>query len=268
MTAAERLQRRNDHGWRMGLANLLEEENGKWWRTRHWLTRGLIWTFFLCVVLAGALFTGQGAGATGAVKLDRGLTLIALLGGIFPPILLTIIAQDALIGEKQSGTAAWVLSKPVSRVAVIVSKLTANALGALVMLVLFPGVVSYALLAAASGQFLAPHLYLAGLGALFVNLLFYLSLTILLGTVYDSRGPVIGIPLAVVLGFQFVLGIAPWMMTVMPWGLISPAEQGPSLVVALIEGQAPPSWLPLVCTVVWITLFVALAIRQYGRQEF
>ena len=268
MAAGESLLRRGDHGWRMGLGNLLAQENGKWWKTRQRVVRALIWALMLCGILAAALFGAQGTGGTDAERVEKALTLFALIGGIFPPIMLTILAQDALIGEKQSGTAAWVLSKPVSRVAVIVSKLTANALGGLVTMVLIPGAVSYVLLAITTGQLLAVPLFLAGLAIMFVNALFYLSLTILLGTVFDSRGPVIGIPLLVVLGFQLVLGVVPWLTNVMPWGLIFPTEQAPSVAVSLFEGQAPLSWLPLVCSGAWIVLFVAMAIRRYGRQEF
>jgi len=49
--------------------------------------------------------------------------LVSLLGGIFPPIFLILSTHDEMIGENQSGTAAWPLSKPVLRVAAIVAKL-------------------------------------------------------------------------------------------------------------------------------------------------
>jgi ABC-2 type transport system permease protein len=266
VATAERLQRLDDRGWRMGLGNLLEQESGKWWKTRQRVVRALIWALVLCGILAAALLGAKSSGSGATV--ENGLTLFALIGGIFPPIMLTIIAQDAMIGEKQSGTAAWVLSKPVSRVAVVVSKITANAFGGLVTMVLIPGAVSYALLAITTGELLPVPLFLAGLAVMFVNVLFYLSLTILLGTVFNSRGPVIGIPLVVVLGSQLVLGLAPWLTSVMPWGLIFPTEHAPSLAVALIEGRTPLDWLPLACTAAWIVLFVGLSIRRYGRQEF
>jgi len=59
------------------------------------------------------------------------------------PIVAIIIAQDAIIGERQSGTAAWVLSKPVSRPAFILSKLVAGAIGLLVTGIVIQGVVAY-----------------------------------------------------------------------------------------------------------------------------
>ncbi|MGA2974376.1 MAG: ABC transporter permease [Spirochaetia bacterium] len=266
METTESLQRLNDRGWRMGLANLMDQENGKWWKTRQSVVRALTFTLLLCGLVAAALFGGHFINAPGG--LERGLSLFAILEGIFPAIVITIIAMDALIGEKQSGTAAWVLSKPVSRVAVIVSKLTANALGALVTLVLVPSAFFYVIIAAITGQLLAPLPFMAGTAVMFVNVLFYLSLTIFLGTLLNKRGPVIGIPLILALGYQLVDGLAPWLATVLPWGLIFPTAQAPSLVVALFEGQAPVSWLPLACTLAWTTLFTGLAVRRYGRQEF
>jgi ABC-2 type transport system permease protein len=269
MATGERLQRLTQSGWRMGLGNLLGQENGRWWRTRRWVIQSLIWTLVLGGILAGVLFSGQSDPSLGSNQLAQGLALFSILGGLFPPIAVTIHAQDALIGEKQSGTAAWVLSKPVSRAAVIVSKLVANALGVLVTMVVVPGVAAYALIGIATGHFVPPLFFVGGLAIMLVNLLFYLSLTIFLGTAFNHRGPVIGIPLALVFGFQFVLGVAPWLINVMPWGLIySASAQTPSLAAAIFQGQAPASWLPLGCTVLWIVLFVGLAIRRYGRQEF
>jgi ABC-2 type transport system permease protein len=266
METTESMQRLNEHGWRMGLANLMDQENGKWWKTRQSVIRALTFTILLCGLMAAAMLGGQGINALGG--LQRALSLFVILGGIFPAIVITIIAMDALISEKQSGTAAWVLSKPVSRVAVIVSKLTANALGALVTLVVVPGSFFYVLIAATTGQLLAPLPFMAGIAVMFVNVLFYLSLTILLGTVFEKRGPVIGIPLILALGYQLVDGVAPWLAMVLPWGLIFPTAQAPSLAVALFDGRAPQSWLPLACTLALTALFSAMAVRRYGRQEF
>ena len=64
---------------------------------------------------------------------------------MFPAIAVIIIMKDTLVGEKQSGTAAWVLSKPVSRPAFILSKLAANSIGVLATIVILPGVVAFIL---------------------------------------------------------------------------------------------------------------------------
>ena len=50
-----------------------------------------------------------------------------------------ILAQDEIIQEKQSGTAAWIISKPAARSAFILTKLLSNLIGALVFIVALPG---------------------------------------------------------------------------------------------------------------------------------
>ena len=42
-----------------------------------------------------------------------------------------IIMQRVLVREKQQGTAAWVLSKPVTRTAFVISRLTVNSIAIL-----------------------------------------------------------------------------------------------------------------------------------------
>jgi len=60
------------------------------------------------------------------------LTVFLKIAGIATAIGVAVLAQDALIAEKHSGTAAWVLSKPVSLSAFILSKVIANAAGILI----------------------------------------------------------------------------------------------------------------------------------------
>ncbi len=67
----------------------------------------------------------------------------AIFAGLFPAVGVVIIMQGVVVGEKKSGTAAWVLSKPVTRPAFILSKVIANSLGVLVTMVVLPGIVAY-----------------------------------------------------------------------------------------------------------------------------
>jgi hypothetical protein len=69
-----------------------------------------------------------------------------------------------------------------------------------------------------------------------------------------------------------------WMGTGMIPGLIylspllltfSPApEQMSALSVSLLTGEPVFSWLPLISTVVFCTIFIAVAIWRFNRQEF
>ncbi len=61
--------------------------------------------------------------------------IYAVFAGMFPAVAVVIIMQGVLVGEKRDGTAAWVMSKPISRPAFILSKVLANSLGVLATMV-------------------------------------------------------------------------------------------------------------------------------------
>ena len=102
------------------------------------------------------------------------------------------------------------------------------------------------------------------MGLLALNLLFYLALSVLLGTFFNSRGPVLGIAFGV-LFVQQILGqlgeVIPVIPAYMPMKLLEMC-----LPVAL--GQPLPTATPLISTAVASALFIAVAIWRFGRQEF
>ena len=113
-----------ERGWRMGLANMLAKENRGWWRTRRWWFQCLLAVFLLNGSIALNL---QGNGSIENAGL--GFLMVSVLAG---PIAGVILGQDSILGERHSGTAAWVLSKPIWRPAFILAKLIAYGLGLLV----------------------------------------------------------------------------------------------------------------------------------------
>ncbi len=145
-------------GWLAGFNNMLAKELGEWFRTRRWLWQLLIWVIIIDGFVALPLFilpalasiwpalkpTAEGmfAGLPPEVwGVYAYFTILAFAG----PIGVIILAQDEVIQEKQSGTAAWILSKPASRPAFILTKLLSNILGALVFIVGVPGLVAWVL---------------------------------------------------------------------------------------------------------------------------
>src|SRR5512135_286869 len=156
MAANSVFQPVNERGWRAGFANLLRKENREWWGTRRWLVRIAIWSILLNGLLVTVLFATppSSAGELFESKDITGLTLFFIMGGLALPIGVIIQAQDEIIEEKKLGTAAWILSKPVSRTAFILSKLIANALGTLIVMVVIQGVLAFTQLSIARGSLL------------------------------------------------------------------------------------------------------------------
>jgi ABC-2 type transport system permease protein len=196
------------------------------------------------------------------------LMLIFLFSGLAPAVGVVIIGQDAIIQERQTGTAAWVLSKPVSRAAFLLSKLSADAFGVLATMVLAQGLVAYFIYRAGVGIWLSIPGFLAGLGLVYLLLLFYLTLTLMLGTLFRSRGPVIGIPMVLIFGNQLT-GLAPWLGKILPWNLVMDLGPGqPSLAVTLAQGQPLPSAMPIYGTALLTMIFLFVALARFEHEEF
>jgi ABC-2 type transport system permease protein len=267
-----------ERGWLDGFGNLFRNENATWWRTRRWLIHVAIWTVLLNGILISALWAptpqpqAQPQNQAGPDTSDPrvlGSLLFVLIGGLATGTGAIIIMQGVILDEKKSGTAEWILSKPVSRSAFILSKFTANALATLLIAIALQGILAYLLMSARLGGLLSIGAFLAGLGLLALHLLFYLSLTLMLGTLVDGRGAVMAIPLGILFGAQLVAGFAPWLVPFMPWTLVMPLGQSDlALAAAAMLGQPLPTVVPIVATMVWIVLFIGVAVWRFKRDEF
>ena len=129
------LERVSAGGWRSGLSNLMGAAFGSWWRTRTWVVQSLLWT----AVINGSLAAFIWGDAPDDVTV---FTLFGVMT-MFAAIAVAILMQEAIVGEKRSGTAAWVLSKPVSRPAFVLSKLVPNAVGIVVTMLAIPSAVLF-----------------------------------------------------------------------------------------------------------------------------
>lgn len=276
MASNEALTPARELGWLQGFNNLVKNENRKWWKTRTWLVQSLIWTaiingmLILIIVVVPRTVAAQSGSTADAVELlSMGLSILFTFAGLAPAVGIVTIGQDAVIQEKQSGTAAWILSKPASRAAFILSKLVADALGALVTMVLIPGLVAYVIITNVTGRSIPVTGFAAALGLVYLALLFYLTLAILLGTLFNSRGAVIGIPMLLIFGYQIFVGLVPWTGKIMPWNLtIDLSPNLPSMAAALARGQMVTDSTPLIATLVWIVLFTVVALWRFDREEF
>ena len=249
--------------WTRGLNNLLRSELGRWFGTRQWWVQILIWA-----AVANGIPIMAALGTKDTVAIDLAMMFNVFLG-IGAPIGVCILMQEAIVGEKRSGTAAWVLSKPVSRLAFLTGKLAANALGIAVTMVLVPGVLMYVASLLLMDTALPPLGFLAGLGAHLINLFFYIGLTLLLGALFDHGAPVIGLPLAFLFAQQYLPGLYRELVHAIPWSLTAPLGGGaePAVTTALMTGVAAASYLPLLTTGAAALLFVGIAIWTFRRQD-
>ena len=91
--------------WR-GFGNLLRKELGAWWRTRTWIIHMAVYLLIVNGLTAlDAWDTKQAGGEVGELfgSFFAFHALFVMAGVI-------ISAQGSIVGERQDGTAAWILS--------------------------------------------------------------------------------------------------------------------------------------------------------------
>lgn len=275
MAANLEFVRVNEWNGLRGFANLLRKENRAWWGTRRWWINALLWPVIICGLLANMLFVPTIANLATEADIARagGLTAhIVLMGlsvffefGITALAIGTIVlSQDLIINEKQSGIAEWLLSKPIARRSYILAKLAANTQPMLVLMVGLPAAIGYGMLSLRMGEVFPLMLFLSATGIMALHTLFYLTLTVMLGTIFNSRGPILAFALGSVLGGSMLGGLFKPLLYVTPWLL-------PKMASLTASGQAIPSeigFAPLVATALWIVVFVIVALAKFERTEF
>lgn len=276
MTANLELLRMNEGKSIRGFANLYRKENQAWWGTRRWWINALLWTVLLCGLAAIMLFApneeaknateAEIAQAGGLVTylLSLGLSVFFEFGGPMLAIGTIVLTQDLIIGEKQSGLAEWLLSKPVTRRAYVLAKVGANAPPLLLLLVGLPSALVYGMLSLRIAALYPLAPFLSAVGIITIHTLFYLTLSLMLGIVFSNRGPILGIALASILGGGILGGFIKPLFYVTPWML-------PKAAWLAATGQATPAELgiaPLAVTVLWIIVFIFVALAKFEKMEF
>ncbi len=273
MASNSEFQPIGNQAWLQGYTNLAHKENYLWWRTRRWWVQTLTWLVFTTGLLAMFVWVvpsrGDDASEVSIPPEAKCLMYFIRIMGLAPAIGVILLAQDTILLERLSGTMAWVLTKPVSRVAFLLSKLLSHAFGILMTMVVFQGVAVYILTFLATGKALSIPLYVAMSGLLLLNLLFFLTLTVMLSTISDGRGLAIGVPLLIIFGPFIFVGIAPWLADVMPWNITTDiGATRPALALAIALGQPVPTWMPVIATAIGCLAFTGVAIWRFQRDEF
>jgi ABC-2 type transport system permease protein len=285
MASNNEFQEVGNQGKLQGFNNLYHKENRLWWRTSRWWVQTLIWLAIangiLLMVIGvapkmenppGSATNPQTTQTSGTLPEDLkvlGLSTFLKMAGVTIAIGVVILGQGSLIDEKQSGTAAWVLSKPISRMAFILSKVISHSIGILVTMVVAQGCVAYLIIYFITKIALPILPFVEAFGMLFVALLFWLTLTIMLSTLSNSRGLAIGVPMILILGFIIFVEVFPWTADFMPWSLTNAVSATrPAMAVSLVLGQPIPTMMPLFGSLVGCLVFTMVAIWRFQREEF
>jgi ABC-2 type transport system permease protein len=252
-------------GWTSGLGNFVARELGGWWTTRFWMIQAVIWAAAInaipVMVLWVAPATDPNLELPHGGLYAQGLQVFFEISAQFAAGAVAILGMGAIIGEVQSGTAAWLLSKPLSRRAFIIAKLVALGVGTLSLCVLVPGAAAYAQIAAATGQLPPLVPFALGLALVGLHTLMYVCLTLMLGAFVRSRGAVVGIALALLFGQNLVSGFVGGSLA-----SLLPHRLGALAASAALE-QPLPSYAALGSAAILSMLFAAGALWRFGREE-
>ena len=265
MTTQNTLRPVLEQGWRRGFGNLFRNENNLRWGRKRWMLSALIWLAilngFIFLVAYGEADSGRSTPAEIAAEC---LAIFMTFGAIAIAVGVVTAVQGAIIQEKQLGTAAWVLSKPVSRHAFVLAKLLSYSLAYLALPLILTSLAFYGqsqMLWSQTPSFLP---FLSGWLVMILHMLFYVSFSLMLGTLFNGRGSVSAIGLGFLFGGQIFPNFIPlWLTLLFPWKL---SELAPALAL----GQPlPTGWpIPIIATAAWIILFIAVALWRFSREEF
>lgn len=176
------------------------------------------------------------------------------------PIFIPILLQGVVIDEKVSGIAAWILSKPVSKKAYLISKLATSILAIILVSVVINGAIGYGVFIA-FGYTLDMLGFAMNLGLTGIVVVYFVSLTIMLGTITTSRGKVLAAAIGLGVGAPIIANLFPLIIFLVPYSL-------PILGIGLITGDPVQGLdLMLLSACIQIILFAVIALFVFDRTE-
>ncbi len=295
MATESALKSSADYGPMAGFRSMLRKENARWWGTRSLTFQLVLWFFVLNALVALILFvvpaidngnaSQQAANITGTPVpapspdsvqesrqkvADSAMTIFFQLAGFAVFIGAVIYGHDTLLKERESGTAAWLLSKPLSRKAFVFAKVLAVVTGVLGIILLAQALIAYAMCSLELGSPMPVLPFLAGLCVLALEIMFYLAMAIALSAFTLSRGITLGLPLITGITGGFFLGIFQALGTLkelgylVPWNLTGYAT---SLATSTsLEADQYWPW-PVLATAVLVLLFLGAAVMKFEQTE-
>ena len=135
-----------------GFRNLVGKENGEWTTGPSLVANLAIWILIVALVSVAVAFVRDEVLPNQSPRdlNDAGALMFFVLGSVASVIAVVAKMQGTIIGEKQLGTAAWVLSKPASRRAFVLAKLVVHFRWLLTVTLILPAVVFYVLMTTVS----------------------------------------------------------------------------------------------------------------------
>jgi ABC-2 type transport system permease protein len=206
-----------------------------------------------------------GSGGRHAVTDDDMHTMLAswtLLVGYLGSLMVIASTVDAVTRERSMGIAAWIVTKPVSRLSYLLAKATAHTLVACVALVIVPSVAWYVVTSALFTGVPFAGAYIAA-AILCLEMVFLSAFTVALGVPLRSVTPIAIIALALWFMPTFVpaIGALSWTYHILPAYL--PIE---ATAAAVDEASRSTASVPIAAAIFAVLAFAG-AVLMFERQE-
>lgn len=248
-----------------GIDNQIRREMARWGSGGRWRRRLLLWVLILVGLLGVMLWVLPGAMAEqdAALQLDIPATAgqFVELAAVVVVIGATISTQGVLLDDRRSGVMEWVLSKPLSRSALVIAKYIGQLAGTLVAAILVPWLGVWAVLSIAGAGPWPFGPTVGAMGAVALLTSFQIALVIALSVFTWSRAVVLGLPLAMLVGSDLITTFLPAIAPVNPYLL---GRAGAALIQGSGLGTPGPA---LVATGLTVILITAAGIRL-EKHEF
>lgn len=246
-----------------GLTNQVRREAGSWWATRRWWTQALVWSALTNALLVLMLWVFPRLDvAAGGSDMSPAESAVQFAGmaGILASIGVVVTAQGILLDERRSGVLEWMLSKPLSRGALLTAKFLGHALALFVVLVLVPWLGVLAQLSLAGGTLWPVGQWIGAVALIGFLAVFHLAVVLMLSALTWSRALVVALPLAGIFGTDLLVASAPSTFEVLPWSLARIA--GPVLTDGTLITTGP-----LISTGVLTLISLGMASLALKRTE-
>jgi ABC-2 type transport system permease protein len=248
-----------------GVRQLVRKDATEWVRSRRiWVILGAV-TLFLAFTAANAWIVTQlagtlppGEGPKELPSLGPTENLVGALTSHVFVIAAIFVAGSLIARERESGTLAWVASKPVTRASIWVSKFISSTAILSIVGGVIPLLVSAAIVTVLYGA--PPIEIVIGLAiGLTAVTAFFVALGLAIGTVVPGQAATIATALTIFALMPMLASAIPDGMSYIPTAMVTwPA--------AALAGQA----VPLATPIIWFVLtagLAGLAIRRMGRIE-
>lgn len=281
MTTMQTLDANRSHNTLTGFSNLVSRESRKWLRTRRWWIQTLLWLILLNGFVIFGLFVMPKLVAESTTEMEQatasGTEVMtadefrqdvpnALFGlaTLLLPVGVIILTHSQVYGEKHSGVAAWILSKPVSRLTYLLAKIISDAVGIIVVMVILQMIPAFLLLSSVLEMNLND--YVLAIALLILLLEFYQAFTMMMSVIGKSTEIVLGVSFGVLLGGlvlkNALASVTGDVIFLTPWVL-------PDAITVIVSGQALPQQLQtnIIAVLVLTILCLAVMFWQFQKQE-